>query len=779
MSRFSSFIIAAVVSLSLGYYLLSSYYSPLLNWLGPVFGSDMYFSLGLLVLVMGNPFSYALVFVSWLLIGITIGITARRILRSISITISIYFFLWGVIIGSLFSYFISFVPSLAAGGGSLSGLDGLTGVLNLVPPPGTNLASILFEPVLYQVFLKFLSIHITSGSPIKSAVGSFEGLFYGPIISFVICAGSAGVVSHFIKELAESGGGGKGSRSINRSLKPALVFLIAILLVIILTTSVVAVPFQYKKIDETTLSSSDQYEQQLDCKVSVYPNMSISSLNNKTSVAMDLTLISHNGNLYNLCYAENNQTSIPMESMFPNLESSYLILDSNVEDMGFIFGSVFKVSGLGINLDSLLNLVPGGILVTYISTSCIDQENCADKVSQAYDNMTGESFFLLVNDTAFGVSLPSLFSQNGSQFIFLSGDQFTGSSTNLTSYVSSLSYGGISSIMENTIGNRLRQDNNHYPTADALILGYTSTGSIPFFSSSDLNTTSIPTLRGSSNFALNFHVDFGALNTSALPYLPMHDITGFNDAFNLSCRTKSIIEILTPKSDTSSTNLSSGYCTTIYALNGTSSSNRTYHGDNMTLIPVDDNYEFQPDMELMVNSTLPPPLHVDCSVTSTNGKISVEFTVTNMGNASLGEAVMTDSYGEVVSPGSLSVRSVNVSSGPTAVPGGSSISLSLIENDTNPGVYVISGPLLSFTYGGSKFYEVFSPVIVRVGKENVFSAVAQYYGLIIFSIASYFTRISLSTSILLAYVVTILLLIYAVYSQYDDFRKWREKRKSV
>ncbi|MCL5665936.1 MAG: hypothetical protein M1315_03765, partial [Candidatus Thermoplasmatota archaeon] len=192
-----------------------------------------------------------------------------------------------------------------------------------------------------------------------------------------------------------------------------------------------------------------------------------------------------------------------------------------------------------------------------------------------------------------------------------------------------------------------------------------------------------------------------------------------------------------------------------------------------------DTFYFQPSMSIAINSTLPPPILVSSSISTGGGKITLSFTAKNGGNSIIRSVSLYDSYTEIVSPGSLSVKEVNITTSSSAVPPGSEISITIRENGSNPGIYAIPGPLLSFSYGNSTFYEIFSPSYVKIGKENVFSAVSQYYGYIIYSLASLVTKISLSTSILLAEVVTILLLVYAVYAQYRDLRKWLERRRGV
>ena len=782
MSRLSSFILAAIVSLSLSYYLLSSYYAPLTNWLGPLFGSDMYFSLGILVMVLGNPFTYALVFVSWLIIGITIGLTSRRILRSISVTISVYFFLWGVAVGAIFSYFISYLPSLTTGTPSFSSLSSFTGIFSLTPPPGTNIASILFEPILYQMLTKLLSLNVAGGSPFGSLTSTFEGMLYGPIISFIICAGSAGVVSHFMKEMADSGKGKRGPSG-SRRLSGAAIIFIAVMMVILL----VAAPYSgisrdQQHVDEpTALLTPHLYNEYQSCNLVVEPSaLNYSGVKDKNSVGIDLTLISHNGNLYNLCYLDSNASGIPLKNEYPNLISSYLILDSNVAFVSDLFGSALKSSGFGINLNSLLDLVPGGILVIYTSSKLPSPEKCANIVSQAYGNITGEPFFLLLNQTAFGVTIPSFLAQNGAQFIYLSGDQFTGGHSNLTEYVNSISSGGIAELMNNTITNRIKPINGFDPCSDTLVLGYSSNGSIPLLSTSNLNSTTIPVLHGASDFALNLHVRFNSLNSTVLPSADLQEITGYDRAFNFSCESPSYFEILSPEGGSSSySNLSSDYHTKAFVLTNSTDANHSYNSNGVNVSTVGDTFYFEPSMSITINSTLPPPILVSSSISTGGGKITLSFTAKNGGNSIIRSVSLYDSYTEIVSPGSLSVKEVNITTSSSAVPPGSEISITIRENGSNPGIYAIPGPLLSFSYGNSTFYEIFSPSYVKIGKENVFSAVSQYYGYIIYSLASLVTKISLSTSILLAEVVTILLLVYAVYAQYRDLRKWLERRRGV
>ncbi len=128
MGKLAALLAGTFAVLILSYYLLSPAYSPLIDWIGPFIGYRLVFILGLVYLLLGNPLGRMTLLVSWILIGVVIGLAAGKTGRAIGVSLLVYSISWIMLGLAAFSLILS-----------LSNLSRIinTSVLGVVPS-GTN-----------------------------------------------------------------------------------------------------------------------------------------------------------------------------------------------------------------------------------------------------------------------------------------------------------------------------------------------------------------------------------------------------------------------------------------------------------------------------------------------------------------------------------------------------------------------------------------------------------------------------------------------------------------
>ncbi len=187
MSKLGAILIGTLALFVLSFSLLPSAFSPLINWLGPIFGVSFQTMLAILFFTAGNPLVYPIVFATWLAAGVIVGLLARGIKSAIVAAPIIY----GATLGLLGLAIANIVMTVSSTGLS-------KGVLP-PPPPGTNTATILNVPVFRQ-FAPLLISSLSSAS--APSIGSLASVVIPPIIgNFVIFIASAVAIGFGVPKL--------------------------------------------------------------------------------------------------------------------------------------------------------------------------------------------------------------------------------------------------------------------------------------------------------------------------------------------------------------------------------------------------------------------------------------------------------------------------------------------------------------------------------------------------------------------------------------------------
>lgn len=187
-------LIAGYISVTFAsYVVLSVAYAPLINWLGPYFGYRFPLILGIVYLIAGSPFRNSIILETWVIIGVIVGISARKGLRAWASASLVYAFTTAT--ASLAAVGMLGIPLL--GTGSIHGISGdISGTMATLiaatafVPYGTNFATIAMEPVL-RAIIPYISSMAGSGTLGTGSISSsvtplIEGIATSALENYII-----------------------------------------------------------------------------------------------------------------------------------------------------------------------------------------------------------------------------------------------------------------------------------------------------------------------------------------------------------------------------------------------------------------------------------------------------------------------------------------------------------------------------------------------------------------------------------------------------------------
>lgn len=506
MGKLAALLAGTFAVLILSYYLLSPAYSPLIDWIGPFIGYRLVFILGLVYLLLGNPLGRMTLLVSWILIGVVIGLAAGKTGRAIGVSLLVYSISWTMLGLAAFSLILS-----------LSNLSGIinTSVLGVVPS-GTNLYTLITEPVIDKIYTFFLSsLTSTGGStpfvslpgpPVGGLIGSLMDIFVVNVIeSLVILLVVSGVTGHLVSRIFSSKRSqppaSKDSGDHHEGTKAASIVLVIILMIsgmIIFSSgsstlnpstvvtagnhpenvnvnpnSVIGAlnlnyssPILYStsflpKIDAPSYLSADVKSAYMNyiTKAVASSNSSISSLQ------ADMSLVTGDGDIYN-AYGSmevNNTSSNFLFSSSPFRDSifSAVIVQDNLSSFSLPIG-ISGSTGSVITSSGLLSLIPNFLFIAAfpgnLASSSADAKSASSAVANALN--TG--------------SLTDIFSYNTSSNI--SGLNYNNQSVTLYVFSSNPSFGQIADSFANSLVLKASQNSAAALFSNSLKSGYLTPG---------------------------------------------------------------------------------------------------------------------------------------------------------------------------------------------------------------------------------------------------------------------------------------------------------------
>ncbi len=849
MGKFSGFVFGTTTAVIIGYYLLSPYYSPIVNWFSPYFGSSVALMLGLFFLLLGDPLIYPIVIFSWVAVGIVVGLSVRRVKGSIVSMISVYFACWAILLVGILGAVIGLLPSLMGtmGGSPPGGTSPLPGLPSLppipTPPSGTNILTLLSEPVISQFFQTLLSLLPRLGtiSGSSSLTQSYANLFttYAlPLIltnmlTFAVSLITASLVAHYTRKYIvslEDSPSVKPRRMASNAV--ALAALVVALSIIISGLSGGTFHAQAQNgigsTQPSTLHASSgmgiPYAGALvkfaEMKGAVLRLVS-SHVPGQTASPVDAiahvstaqgayeeastSLISSDGNLYSgFAFASNY--SLPQSSITGNSQVglSLLLLDQNLVDMPL--ASLLNLplnssgsSGFPVSPSSLIPLIPTGLLFISINPGPLSAQKVADEQVSYYSNVTGEHFSLIVEmaNISSNTPLSGLFpggssaSGNASSpvssgtalFIYGTNAPAEKSASGLAgSYLPTLHPDGlVGSLSSQLISGSLFSATKYGSCSGLLAVGYAGlSGFLPQNGTAGPSSLfSLPSGSISFCFGLFYKSDFAF--GSGFHSLPLSAVIGSSPVSFSPTASLSSLEILTPSgyNDLNAAAFPSGFNGTVFTDN-LQYVNGSVNSSGWTVINVSAQNQISPSTTLTFSSPLPPEVVISSSSSATGDTLSVSAVVSNMGNSTVnGLSVFFPGIQELQSGLSTSLAGMSYQN-TSALSPGQSFDAHFSFGVPHSGVYVLPRMTYSFSSGAHTFV-LLSPVTqVSVAGTLLFTMFPPYLGKALYGLISYYSPSTPYIEILVpSYLLPTLFMALAIYSEYSSFRKWRTKRGAL
>ncbi|EQB73197.1 MAG: hypothetical protein AMDU4_FER2C00091G0005 [Ferroplasma sp. Type II] len=203
MGKLTALIVGYISVTFAAYVILSVSYNPLVNWVGPYLGYRFPFILGIVYLIAGSPIRNTIILETWIVIGALVGISARKGLRawgSASLVWTFTTLTLGVSLIAMLGLSIFNISGTSAISSTVRGLLATFVAATAFVPYGTNLATIVAEPVL-RVIVPYITSSLGSGTSTASigkvimniALHAFENY-----LIFAVTAILVGSITHRI-----------------------------------------------------------------------------------------------------------------------------------------------------------------------------------------------------------------------------------------------------------------------------------------------------------------------------------------------------------------------------------------------------------------------------------------------------------------------------------------------------------------------------------------------------------------------------------------------------
>ena len=173
---------------------MSQAFSPITNWFGPIAGYKLTLLLGLMFMFAGNPINHPILIPAWAIIALVVAVLSRKILRAILSAMMVYTLSLIFAVMAVASVLLRFIPSSLSGAGSSPATPGTGGFppLSLLPPtpPGSDIVSIINEPVINTLVKSVISFFSTHNSQSFSGLGPTSIMrqfsFLDPLILHIV-----------------------------------------------------------------------------------------------------------------------------------------------------------------------------------------------------------------------------------------------------------------------------------------------------------------------------------------------------------------------------------------------------------------------------------------------------------------------------------------------------------------------------------------------------------------------------------------------------------------
>ncbi len=380
MGKLSAYLIGTVAILALSYYYLSLSFYPLIGWLEPYFGGALILVMGNLLFLLGNPLRNTFLIPVYIIVGILIGLGARKGRKAFVSTLTIY--------GSILS--ITGIASVSMILGNFSTIKTISTKLTTsqsltnyspgsfpIAPPTASLQQIFGEPLIGRLLSVFSSIS-TSGISTSNITGYIssiipaitrEFIIYG-IVDFAIVLTFATLTGGLLGRLI-NGKKTKKSRPLEvKDGKNIVEVAIIALVILAIVFSSFSIPLHSSGVMSPVQKTSD-YRLKSGNLFTSMSNLGYSLSNNTQLASCSIAggFVSPSGNLYTVFGAYGNSTSPASKysKLFPSGSLTFLEYSCNLTQL--IDGiSTFPIN-TGYNISQSLPLqiasyAEGGLIIT-------------------------------------------------------------------------------------------------------------------------------------------------------------------------------------------------------------------------------------------------------------------------------------------------------------------------------------------------------------------------------------------------------------------------------
>lgn len=430
MSKLGAIVFGSTIAVAYAYYILGAYFSPLLNWLGPLLGAPFRFAMGLFLLSLGSPFAYVAVGVGWVIAGISCGLFARSTIGALGTAIIVKLILVVVLVLSILGILASVVPvpqSVGFGlGESPPGTGpgpttgplpvsplGLSGLSSFPPfPPGTSIASLLSEPLFNEIPSLISRIGTTFPANVTQSPAAVENAVLSFLTPFIIQSLEAlalllvpaGVTGYLMRRLTKRlklRGASRPNKSGIAPNTPALALILLVILSLALVAPLISANGQSASRSATTHLSDKVVEQ-----ATGLPAQQSLTMNYSESAA---AVVTPDGSVANV-FAFFTNSALGTNGEQPALnelqKTSYTIIISQSGLSQYLPAGIVPLS-----VQQYLTYIPSGLILIGYNFSCAGVPAQTYGVLAAVSSLTGMKGF-----TTFTIpGAASLFSSNTTQ----------------------------------------------------------------------------------------------------------------------------------------------------------------------------------------------------------------------------------------------------------------------------------------------------------------------------------------------------------------------------
>ncbi len=696
MGKLSAYIFGMAVALALCFFVLSSYYTPLLNWFMPDFGPPIIFIFTILFLLLANPIKWPIVIVSMVIIGAVIGISSRKGTRAVAATVTVYLSLWGFAASALFAILsaMGFLSGNFLSSGSTSG----TSPFAVSPvPPGTTISTIMAEPLIGRIsavlstllgsssFLPVSGSSSTTTSPVSFTPIIMSFLPYA-IVNVVILALSAGLTGRLVGKIAR-----KERMSMFKKENSTKT------LVLIILTVLIAAAFIPAYNVGTPSPGTQNAGPYVSFPLSVMAGAMISAPVSQQYI-LGGALVGTQGNLYTI-YGNVAPFSSSGKNWYngPSNSATLIVETDNLypmlQSLSYEIGSNISMpSGISSNY---ANIIPQGIVLMFFNgtanqTSAMASAELSDLKSAGINN-----------------TLP-IFSTNsisiggfGSLYLYsFDANQYSSENSITNSLNGTISYSGTASIFDNQIHNGYLVPGYTSSSVNSSIFfaGYISGGTLTgdIFKSIGINVSTGTSFAAEGGIFMKEGFAHSSSTNHTFSLASMLNYNG-NIAFSDSNALYGMF-MGAPENTNGSTSYNTSVITTSKTLSGiVPSKSPTLVATGFNALTT--NYS--------VNSAYQYPANISVSISTKylgNDLYSINTTVMNhdsspISGVSIDERPFLSTYN----------RTVTITSGSDYLKSSGTLSqnqaftMAYTVKVSNPGIYVISGTKVNYTENGTSY----------------------------------------------------------------------------